>query len=247
MRRALARLLRRVADVADPPEQAVLGAETQPGESHTDGDDRNAAQRAPYSVSIEIKIPQSLVHAYGVHQAKSRRPLWWQAGIGALTLIVVGVYTFVSHRQWQEMRLSGEVSREAVDISRKALDSNERAWLVGNVTKFVLADQKQLPAFSFDFKNAGKSPAWGIRQIIACEFSATRPNLFPNPWPEELTIPPADTRERRLKCWNTSTEDAAQMFKGREFWIWVLTLYKDPFAGGKDRLSLEWLGATTHV
>ena len=169
---------------------------------------------------------------YQPGEARKYRLEWCQLYVGVLTLVVVAIYTSLAYKQWYEMR-------EAVEISRKALDANERAWLIEDVTSFFLADVKRLPAFIVHTKNAGKSPAWGIRHVVACRFDSARPSFIPDPYPNELTIAPGEKRERTLKCWSTSTQDAAEMAKGREFWLWILTLYNDPFAVGKDRKSLE--------
>lgn len=233
MRRAFSRLLRRVADAADPPiEQTAIARDTQSRQSRTNENDNQTAQKVAYSVSIEFKVPESVIHEYRFDQTKKHRLEKLSVGLLALTAIIVATYTIVTYRQWQEMKAS-------VEISRKALDSNERAWLITELDEFKLADKAGVPAFSVRVKNAGKSPAWAIRHVVECRFDADQPKIVRDPWPIDLTISPSAERRRTLKCWSIASKEAAEMHRGtREFWFWILTLYRDPFTT-QDRRSLE--------
>lgn len=234
IRRALARLLRSAANVADRPVQQTVGAKGEQAESEAQ------QQQTMQHLVGELKIPESVMREYSSGERKKRQLEWWQFWVSVATLIGVFGYTTVAYKQWRQMISSNNLTQQSVEISRKALDANERAHLFSRIVRFYVAEPEHLPAAIFEMKNYGKSPAYSVRYGIACGFEKGRPQIA-QPYLIDLTVPPTEVvKDLKAKCWNTPKIDADAMRAGaRPFYIWLLVLYRDPFKIDGDRSALE--------
>lgn len=163
-----------------------------------------------------------------------RSPDWWARAVGALSLCVLIVYTIFAGAQWLTMQ-------RALDATERGLDATERAWLLSKVDHFEISNE-HLPTVIFELRNVGKSPAFNIKYGVACWPEAKYPPGEDNPWPSDITIAPGGEPQKDLKakCWNASPAYADAMSIGaKDFYIWIRAVYRDPFSGGKVRLTWE--------
>ncbi len=187
----------------------------------------------------ELKTPEAEIQRREANQKRQdrfeRRRLCLEAIGVAVAIATSGAviyYAVVAADQRDQMI---ETNR----LTRKALDTNERAHLFSTITRFYKSDEN-LPTAIFTLRNFGRSPAYSVRYFITCEFGAGRP-AFVQPYFIDLTIPPNESATNlKAKCWNTPKSDADAMEAGsRAFYVWLLTLYRDPFKADGDRSALE--------
>lgn len=159
--------------------------------------------------------------------------------VSLATLIVVAVYTTFAGYQWREMIRLNNLTQQSIEISRRALDANERAHLFSTIERFRKSDEN-LPTAIFSLQNFGKSPAFSIRYSIACSFEPGRPGST-QPYFIDLILAPGKIEKGlKAKCWNTPKVDTDVMDAGsRAFYVWLFMQYRDPFKTDEDRFALE--------
>ncbi len=181
-------------------------------------------------LEAEIKRQGAAANERPRHETQRLLIAWLALGINAITMGAVIIYACYAKGQ--------------LDAMHKALDSNERAWLIGRAN-IKRADNGLLIAM-VGFKNVGKSPAFYVRFNVVNTSTPSGPiielplsgsgseitltqngEVLPGPWPlagiSLKDIPDIETGHRPL-------------------FIWLGIKYSDPFSGDpnvKDRYTQE--------
>ncbi len=160
--------------------------------------------------------------AWSAHLSKRK------CGFTILIFFVTGVYAFVSYLQW--------------DISREALDANERAWLLGTAAKLEVGPDGML-VISAAFKNFGKSPAFDVRHNVGI----TPVHAAPEDGDalkggSEIQLPPGGMVEKTGGPRpDVTPEQIKLILAGRaQLFVWLRIRYRDPFTPSqRTRDTLE--------
>lgn len=134
------------------------------------------------------------------------------------------------------------------DISRKALDANERAWVLVQAQGFALRPQtfaenpQGFPLLNGVMVNSGKSPAFRVVYVARVSFELARPDIPPEEsgdWKEAsgLDLAPGGGTGGTSLLYATfgpkgfPPEKYAAVEKGDlSLFIWVFVRYSDPFS-----------------
>ncbi len=129
-------------------------------------------------------------------------------------------YVVVSYLQWQAMITSN-------DLTRKALDANERAWVIGSIHD-PKTDAKGHFFFPFTLKNVGKSPAFHVKVSPAFTFDESPPDQ------SRIDLGGSDALlgpgEAEQGVTDLAPELESAIRANRSFYVWILVRYSDPFA-----------------
>lgn len=140
-----------------------------------------------------------------------------------------------------------EISRGQLELGQKALDANERAWLIGGPAK-VEVRQDGVLSITTTFGNVGKSPAFFVRHNVGISGVHLAP--------EEgdalkggsvLTLSPVNVPGSTVTTVtprpDVTPEQIKLIMSGRApFFVWLRIKYSDPFSGDpgeKTRDTLE--------
>ena len=150
--------------------------------------------------------------------ARVRRERWmvWFTGVVAF---VGAIQAASSYMQWETMR--------------KALDANERAWVIPSAPTILMLEANKPIILNAILKNYGKSPAFDVTLSWKTGFSTSpappEPQRQPGASKSPMMAGEASTVEIHLQAMSTSdTEDIKAGTK--TFFMLGQVIYSDPFA-----------------
>ena len=150
--------------------------------------------------------------------ARARRERWmvWFTGIVA---VVGAIQAVSSYLQW--------------DTMRRALDANERAWVIPSSPSLLILEAYQLIKLNAIMKNYGKSPAFDVtlRWQSTFSISPAPPEPQRSTGASKTPMTPGETGTVEINLPAFSTSDTADIKAGTKNWFLLgEVIYSDPFA-----------------
>ncbi len=181
-------------------------------------------------------------HAAVAHREDRRRLRWPRsdviiaaATVGMLVATIGNVIVACDQRA---------TMRGQLRLAERALDSTDRAWLIGAMSARDADDGLILAVVRF--RNSGKAPAFYVRfRVVPAKTSAEPTIELPlGGLGSEITLAPGDQIEPvALPLIGISPTFAAQVRRGQgTLYVWLAIKYSDPFTGDpnvKDRYTQE--------
>lgn len=188
--------------------------------------------------AIEDIVDRAFIK-YDAYEKQQRRANRNNRAIAVAAVLVAFAYTTFAALQWDEMRKS-------VELSRTALDANERAWLIGGPAKMEVRQDGVL-IITTTFNNASKCPAFFVRHNVGI----TGVHVAPEDGDaltkgSVLSVGPGNAPGSKVTNVtprpDVTTDQIKLIMSGRApFFVWLRIKYSDPFSGDPTKRTRDTL------
>jgi hypothetical protein len=157
--------------------------------------------------------------------------LWLIAVLAALVSLTAAVSSWIAVG----------IGARSLELNRRALDSNQRAWLMGATAKLDVG-QDGILVITTMFKNFGKSPAFDVRHNVGITGVPVAPEVGDAlTGGSEIQLPEGGTVTSEWRRSDVTADQIKLIMSGAApFFVWLRIMYADPFSSAdRTRDTLE--------